>query len=128
MVSDITSDLLLMLSKITLPQETSLALQQEIQSILDKYKGDVSGEEPLLLLQEQDFEEFIAVYNNVTTTYKAEFEHLADDYRKNKQILERNSRRLSNINNKESDELIKKIRCKKNDIEKLISEKIKRYD
>lgn len=124
-VSDITSDLLLMLSKITLPQETSLALQQEIQSILDKYKGDVSGEEPLLLLQEQDFEEFIAVYNNVTTTYKAEFEHLADDYRKNKQILERNSRRLSNINNKESDELIKKIRCKKNDIEKLISEKDK---
>ena len=124
-VSDITSDLLLMLSKITLPQETSLALQQEIQSILDKYKGDVSGEEPLLLLQEQDFEEFIAVYNNVTTTYKAEFEHLADDYRKNKQILERNSRLLSNINNKESDELIKKIRCKKNDIEKLISEKDK---
>lgn len=124
-VSDITSDLLLMLSKITLPQETSLTLQKEIQSILDKYKGDVSGEEPLLLLQEQDFEEFIAVYNNVTTTYKAEFEHLADDYRKNKQILERNSRRLSNINNKESDELIKKIRCKKNDIEKLISEKDK---
>ena len=124
-VSDITSDLLLMLSKITLPQETSLTLQQEIQSILDKYKGDVSGEEPLLLLQEQDFEEFIAVYNNVTTTYKAEFEHLSDDYTKNKQILERNSRRLSNINNKESDELIKKIRCKKNDIEKLISEKDK---
>lgn len=124
-VSDITSDLLLMLSKITLPQETSLTLQQEIQSILDKYKGDVSEEEPLLPLQEQDFEEFIAVYNNVTTTYKAEFEHLADDYRKNKQILERNSRRLSNINNKESDELIKKIRCKKNDIEKLISEKDK---
>lgn len=124
-VSDITSDLLLMLSKITLPQETSLTLQQEIQSILDKYKGDVSEEEPLLPLQEQDFEEFIAVYNNVTTTYKAEFEHLADDYRKNKQILERNSRRLSNINNKESDELIKKIRCKKNEIEKLISEKDK---
>ena len=124
-VSDITSDLLLMLSKITLPQETSLTLQQEIQSILDKYKGDVSEEEPLLPLQEHDFEEFIAVYNNVTTTYKAEFEHLADDYRKNKQILERNSRRLSNINNKESDELIKKIRCKKNDIEKLISEKDK---
>ena len=67
----------------------------------------------------------MAVYNNVTTTYKAEFEHLADDYRKNKQILERNSRRLSNINSKESDELIKNIRSKKNDIEHLISEKDK---
>lgn len=124
-LSDITSDLLLMLSKITLPQETSFALQQEIQSILNKYKGDVSEESPLLPLQEHDYEEFMAVYNNVTTTYKAEFEHLADDYRKNKQILERNSRRLSNINSKENDELIKKIRSKKNDIEKRISEKDK---
>ena len=124
-VSDITSDLLLMLSKVAIPQETSFALQQEIQSILDKYKGDVSEEQTLLPLLEHDYEEFMAVYNNVTTTYKAEFEHLADDYRKNKQILERNSRRLSNINSKESDELIKNIRSKKNDIEHLISEKDK---
>ena len=124
-VSDITSDLLLMLSKVAIPQETSFVLQQEILSILDKYKGDVSEEQTLLPLQEHDYEEFMAVYNNVTTTYKAEFEHLADDYRKNKQILERNSRRLSNINSKESDELIKNIRSKKNDIENLISEKDK---
>ena len=124
-VSDITSDLLLMLSKVAIPQETSFVLQQEILSILDKYKGDVSEEQTLLPLQEHDYEEFMAVYNNVTTTYKAEFEHLADDYRKNKQILERNSRRLSNINSKESDELIKNIRSKKNDIEHLISEKDK---
>lgn len=122
-VSDITSDLLLMLSNIALPQETSFTLQQEIQSILDKYKGEVSNDETLLPLQEHDYEEFMAVYNNVTTTYKAEFEHLADDYRKNKQILERNSRRLSNINSKESDELIKQIRKKKNDVENLILEK-----
>lgn len=124
-VSDITSDLLLMLSKVAIPQETSFALQQGIQSILDKYKGDVSEEQTLLPLQEHDYEEFMAVYNNVTTTYKAEFEHLTDDYRKNKQILERNSRRLSNINSKESDELIKNIRSKKNYIEHLISEKDK---
>lgn len=124
-VSDITNDLLLMLSKMAISQETSFVLQQEIQLILDKYKGEVSEEETLLPLQEHDYEEFVAVYNNVTTTYKAEFEHLADDYRKNKQILERNSRRLSNINSKESDELIKTIRSKKNDIEHLISEKDK---
>lgn len=122
-VSDITSDLLLMLSNVALPQETSFTLQQEIQSILDKYKGEVSNDETLMPLQERDYEEFMAVYNNITTTYKAEFEHLADDYRKNKQILERNSRRLSNINSKESDELIKQIRKKKNDVENLILEK-----
>lgn len=122
-VSEITSDLLLMISKVALPQDKSVLLQQEMQTILNKYKGEVSEEEILLSLQENDYEEFIAIYNNITTTYKAEFEHLADDYRKNKQILERNSRRLSNINSMESDELIKKIRSKKKEIEHLISEK-----
>lgn len=124
-VSDITNDLLCMLSKIALPQGTSLILQKEVRSILEKYKGEVSVEDSLLPLQEHDYEEFMAIYNNITSTYKAEFEHLADDYRKNKQILERNSRRLSNINSKESDELIKKLRSKKNDIESLIAEKDK---
>lgn len=124
-VSDITNDLLCMLSKIALPQGTSLILQKEVRSILEKYKGEVSVEDSLLPLQEHDYEEFMAIYNNITSTYKAEFEHLTDDYRKNKQILERNSRRLSNINSKESDELIKKLRSKKNDIENLIAEKDK---
>ncbi|MCQ2327001.1 MAG: AAA family ATPase [Bacteroidales bacterium] len=124
-VSDITKDLLLMLSNVVLPQETSIVLQQQIQEILEKYKRDVSNEEILLTLQENDYEEFMAVYNNVTTTYKAEFEHLADNYRKNKQILERNTRRLSNINSKESDELIKRIRSKKNEVEFFIKEKDK---
>lgn len=119
-VADITADLLIMLERMQLGSETSSNLQNEIQNILQKYKGEVSDAETLLSMTEKDYEEFIAVYNNITTTYKAEFEHLADDYRKNKQILERNGRRLSNIHSKESDELIKKIRSKKNEIEKEI--------
>ena len=50
---------------------------------------------------------------------------MADNYRKNKQILERNSRRLSNIQSKEKDELIKEIRLKKNKVEEEIAEKDK---
>ncbi|MCQ2258887.1 MAG: AAA family ATPase [Bacteroidaceae bacterium] len=122
-VSDITSDLLLMVNKVELSPETSIKLQAEIQAILGKYKGEVSSTDTLLTLADADYEEFIAVYSNVTTTYKAEFEHLADDYRKNKQILERNSRRLSNINSKEQDELIKGIRNKKNEVEASIAQK-----
>lgn len=83
----------------------------------------MSASEPLLTLSDADYEEFMAVYTNVTTTYKAEFEHLADDYRKNKQVLERSSRRLSNINSKEKDELIKGIRQKKNEVEAAIAQK-----
>lgn len=122
-VSDITSDLLLMVNKVEMAPETSLKLQEEIQAILEKYKGEVSASEPLLTLSDADYEEFMAVYTNVTTTYKAEFEHLADDYRKNKQVLERSSRRLSNINSKEKDELIKGIRQKKNEVEAAVAQK-----
>lgn len=122
-VSDITKELLSMIHRISIPSETSSILQNEIQIILDKYRGDVNTDEVLITLSENDYQEFVAVYNNITTTYKSEFEHLADDYRKNKQILERNSRRLSNIHSKENDELIKSIRNKKNEVEKSIASK-----
>lgn len=119
-VADITADLLLMLERVPMNTETSSTLQDEIQNILQKYKGEVHYSDALLSMSEKDYEEFVAVYNNIITTYKAEFEHLADDYRKNKQVLERNSRRLSNIHSKENDELIKEIRLKKNALEKEI--------
>lgn len=122
-VSDIAADLMLMLNQLGIDTKTYTLLEQKIQDILAKYKKEVNTNNTLLLVSESDYEEFQAVYTNITTTYKAEFEHLADDYKKNKLILERNSRRLSNIQSKEKDELIKKIRNEKNDVEVAISEK-----
>jgi DNA sulfur modification protein DndD len=122
-VSQITSDLMLMFehSTISSPEKSELIMQ--VQDVLEKYKHEVTDENVLLSVSEQDYEEFIAIYNNLTTTYKSEFEHLAEDYRKNKLILERSSRRLSNIQSKEKDELIKSIRAQKNEIEKSIVKK-----
>ena len=122
-VSQITSDLMLMFehSTISSPEKSELILQ--VQDVLEKYKHEVSDENVLLSVSEQDYEEFLSIYTNLTTTYKSEFEHLAEDYKKNKLVLERNSRRLSNIQNKEKDELIKSIRAKKNQIEKSIAQK-----
>ena len=122
-VSQITSDLMLMFehSTISSPEKSDLIMQ--VQEVLEKYKHEVTDENVLLSVSEQDYEEFLAIYNNLTTTYKSEFEHLADDYRKNKLVLERNSRRLSNIQSKEKDELIKSIRVQKNELEKSISKK-----
>ena len=122
-VSQITSDLMLMFehSTISSPEKSELIIQ--VQEVLEKYKHEVTDENVLLSVSEQDYEEFLAIYNNLTTTYKSEFEHLADDYRKNKLVLERNSRRLSNIQSKEKDELIKSIRTQKNEIEKSIAKK-----
>lgn len=122
-VSQITSDLMLMFehSTISSPEKTELIIQ--VQDVLEKYKHEVSDENVLLSVSEQDYEEFLSIYNNLTTTYKSEFEHLAEDYKKNKLVLERNCRRLSNIQSKEKDELIKSIRAKKNQIEKAIIQK-----
>lgn len=124
-VSDITADLLLMLEKSDIPSELSLHLQQQIQDVLEKYKSHVTNDDVQLIMSENDFEEFMAVYTNITTTFRSEFEHLAEDYKKNKQILERNSRRLSNIQSKENDEVIKDIRKKKNEIEEAIQDQEK---
>ncbi len=124
-VSQITSDLMLMFEHSTIASAEKNELIIKVQDVLDKYKNEVADEEVLLSVSEQEYEEFLAVYNNLTTTYRAEFEHLADDYRKNKQILERNSRRLSNIQSKEKDELIKEIRSRKNEVEAKIIEKDK---
>ena len=122
-VSQITSDLMLMFehSTISSPEKSELILQ--VQDVLEKYKHEVSDENVLLSVSEQDYEEFLSIYTNLTTTYRSEFEHLAEDYKKNKLVLERNSRRLSNIQSKEKDELIKSIRAKKNQIEKDIAQK-----
>lgn len=122
-VSEITSEMLQMLSKLPMDKSLSEKVQAGLQNIVAKYKKDISQDETLLVFSENDYEEFMSLYGNITGTYKSEFTRLADDYRKNKQILERNSRRLSNIKNKENDELIKSLRIKKNQLDDLIEHK-----
>lgn len=99
-----------------------MQFKQQVDGILSKYVGVESSDEQLLSLSDAEYKEFIAVYTNVTTTYKAEFAHLTDDYKKNKQILERASRRIANMQSNENDSVIKSIRAKKNEVEKQLSE------
>lgn len=120
-VSEISKDLQLMLKELSCEKETGEQLKTEIQKVLDKYIDSNELSDIQISLSDDEYEEFISVYNHITTTYRFEFERLSDDYRKNKQILERNSRRLSSINGNESDELIKSIRAQKNKVEDEIS-------
>lgn len=96
--------------------------KHSIDGILAKYVSVDTSEEQLLSLSEVEYKEFVAVYTKVTTTYKAEFTHLAEDYKKNKQILDRAARRIANMQSNENDSVIKSIRQKKNEVEKQISE------
>lgn len=122
LITDITSDLLLTLSRIPLETNLSLQLQNDIQYVLNKYKGVERDEVQLINISKEDYQEFMSIFNNITNTYKVEFERLADDYHKNKQTLERSSRQVANIRNNESDFLIKEIRTQKNIVKKQILE------
>ena len=122
LISHIGSELLSALNNIKLGTQKANQLQCEILSILNKYKGIERDGVQLISITKDDYAEFISVFNNITNTYKMEFERLADDYRKNKQILERSSRQIANIRNNESDSIIKEIRTQKNVVEKQVVE------
>ncbi len=79
--------MLLMLTRLPIEKDLSLQLQEGIQDIVAKYKEEVSSDETLLTLSENDYEEFMAIYSNITTTYKSEFTRLTDDYRKTNRFL-----------------------------------------
>lgn len=116
-VSEISKDMQLMLKGLSFEKETNDKLKKEIQKVLNKYIDSNNLSDVQISLTDEEYEEFVSVYNHITTTYRLEFERLSDDYRKNKQVLERNSRKLSNIHGNENDELIKNIRAQKNKIE-----------
>lgn len=117
LISDITSELFLMLHKLNLDEIVRMNVQDKMQEVLEHYRVKSSADVTLFDITDSDYKEFESVISYIMSTYRAEFERLADDYKKNKQILERNSRRLSNIESKERDSLIQSIREKKNMIE-----------
>lgn len=117
LIDKITSDIKSLFDIVTLTDEDEKNIKIKVDTILTKYKSSLKDVDTLMSLSKDDYKEILAIYNFVTTTYKSEFERLADDYRKNKIILDRNSRQLSNILSKESDEIVKSLRFKKNDIE-----------
>ena len=116
-LDSISIDLIKMLSSLPVGNVHKVEAQKKLADILDKYRGNKSSRKLQMTLSKDDFTEFESVYNSITTTYRIEFETLAESYRKNKVTLERGTRRLSNMQNKESDEVVRKLRAKKNQIE-----------
>lgn len=118
----LSSDMLQLLTSMPLKQKETEEAQKKLENIIAKYRGGTSNREIRLNISDEDFAEIEAVYNSLTTTYKLEFSALAEAYRKNRITLERNARRLANIQSKESDEVVKALRDKKNEIEQKIKD------
>ena len=118
----LSKDIEQLLNSMPLKSKENQEANKKLESIIAKYRGGASNYELRLYISDEDYAEIEAVYNSLTSTYKLEFCNLAEEYRKNKVMLERNVRRLSNIQSKESDEIIKGLREKKNSIEQQIAE------
>ena len=106
-----------LLDKMPVNNDSKKDAHTKLEAIIKKYRGNACDREIQVTLTDDEFAEVEAVYNSLTTTYRIEFETLAEAYRKNKITLERNVKRLSNIQSKESDEVVKTLRDKKNKIE-----------
>ena len=121
LLQNISKDLFNAINQISIADHNKKELDESVQLIMSKFKIQNEGVTSLLNVSKEVFDEFLSVYNNITTTYKIEFEHLIDDYRKNKQILNNSVRKVSNMQSKENDTLIKTIRNKKNELENEIA-------
>ena len=123
LVANITSDLMLMFNELHLDSALSFQLQNHVKDVLSKYRSIDKQTNILFDITTPEYKEFCSIFNYITSTYRSEFERLADDYKKNKQVLERTSRRLSIIETKEKDALIADIRQRKNEVEQNITQK-----
>lgn len=94
-------------------------------TIAQFYKEDPNEfDTPILIeMPKEQHAELQAIYSNLTTTFKLEFQRLTEDYKKNRQILERTSRIISKTHTNESDSVIKEIRKEKDEVESQIVQK-----
>lgn len=122
LLQNISKEIQNVLKNISIPQSDKKQLVSTFNNIIAKYQNRVTDEISLLNISKEDFDDFLAVYSNITTTYRIEFEHLADDYRKNKQVLDRTARNITNMQSKENDSVIKSIRKQKNESEQKIKD------
>jgi DNA sulfur modification protein DndD len=122
LLSNINNDLQQAFENIKISDKEKKQLVDSLNNIISKYQCQTTIEKNLLSIRKEDFDEFMAIYSNITNTYRIEFEHLADDYRKNKLVMERTVRKISNMHSKENDSVIKFVRMKKDESERKITE------
>lgn len=97
-------------------------LQEALNNLIFSYKRNTNEATYLMNVGREEHDEFMAIFLNLRTTYKIEFEHLVDDYKKNRQNLERTNRELRSIYSKETDVVTEGLRKKKNTFEEKIKE------
>jgi len=126
LLKEIHTKLFEKLNEISITGNQKSILNAAIDSTFSSFYKDDKVElksDILLNITKEQYGELQAIFDNVRNTFKSEFQRLTDDYRKNRQVLERTTRKISNAQSNENDLLIKSIRKSKNEIEELLKKK-----
>lgn len=102
-------------------------LQETFGQFYNPEAGSISDSPLLIEVTQEQYEELQAIYINLTETFKLEFETISDDYRKNRQLIDKTNRRIASVTPKEGDLYIQSIRIEKDEIEDKIKEKEELY-
>ena len=121
LLAKIAKDLTASIETFCSEESLSDKLKAEVDSVLGKYVCEEVAHEKLLNLTEKEYKEFVSMYSHITSTFKSEFLRLADDYKKNRQIIDRASKKVANMQSNENDSVIKSIRIKKNEVEQSLA-------
>ena len=73
-----------LLDKMPVNKDSQKDAHTQLEAIIEKYRGRACDRDIQVTLTDDEFAEVEAVYNSLTTTYRIEFEALAEAYRKNK--------------------------------------------
>lgn len=121
LLAKIAKDLTASIETFCSEESLSDRLKAEVDSVLGKYVCEEVAHEKVLNLTEKEYKEFVSMYSHITSTFKSEFLRLADDYKKNRQIIDRASKKVANMQSNENDSVIKSIRIKKNEVEQSLA-------
>jgi len=92
------------------------------QTITAEFKDEEKDFKTIIDFSEVEQREFVAIWDNITTSYSRQFKSLTQKERKNRIAYNKIIRKISNAESKENDLLIQQIREEKNLIDSRIQE------
>lgn len=94
--------------------------QKQVSEILASFKRSGTVVNQLIDVSKEEHEEVSDVFHAINSTYRVEFERLIDDYKKNRQRLDRATKSVTLFHAKGSDTVVQDLRRKKQDVDDAI--------
>lgn len=108
----------------TIDKSVAKLYEQQLKSILSSYEQEEKSSETTILhdFSDQEYNEFNAMYKQLSTTYSGDIQYLLKELRINKSNYTRTSNRISNAESKDKDSIVVNYRKQKNKEDKILEE------